>query len=368
MRVLMSTPYDLAVPGGVNQQALGLRDALEARGITAKLVGPASVPVDFRDGRVESLGPVSAVARNGAISRVALNPGVITRCRRIMRDFKPTVIHVHEPVVPLVGPALLALVPNGVRRVGTFHTYSERSWGYLGTWPWCRWLWSQLEARVAVSESAREFATRYHRADFSIVPNGVTPPSEVPTRNFQSGRLRLLFVGRMNESRKGFACLVAALRCLSEEELGQLEVVVVGRGSEKWRAVTGELPISYEGQLSDADRERAMARVDALVLPSLGGESFGVVGLEAMIRGLPVIASRLPAYADWMRDAALYFAPNHAQGLANIIRWMTNDPALLAKFSQRAVIRAQAYAWPKLAEDWISIYRGAGPSSGAKLA
>lgn len=368
MRVLMSTPYDLAVPGGVNEQALGLLDALHLRGISARLIGPASESIDTRNGRIEVLGRVSTLGRNGAVSRVTFDFKVLGQIRRILREFEPTIIHVQEPVVPLIGPALLALAPKGVRRVGTFHTYSEQSFGYLWAWPWCRWLWSRLDQRIAVSGAAREFATRYHSGTFGIVPNGVVEPPHNLARSFKRGRLRLLFVGRMDEPRKGFGVVLSALRCLSPDDLKLVELTAVGRGSEPWKIQTNGLPVVFRGELDDAGREQALAQADALVLPSIRGESFGVVGLEAMIRGLPVIAARLPAYADWMRDAAMYFSPNHEQELADVICQLVHAPELLVRLSTRGEKLSQSYRWEKLIERWLAVYGDSEGSKEAKLA
>ena len=144
LRVLLATPYDLTVPGGVNSQSFGLLDALTARGVEARLVGPSSAETPGQDPRVLAVGRPSNLPFNGATSRVASDPRMLARLRRLVQGFAPDVIHVQEPVSRLPCAALLWLAPPHVFRVGTFHTFSETGRGYLWAWPWVRMVWSRL--------------------------------------------------------------------------------------------------------------------------------------------------------------------------------------------------------------------------------
>ncbi len=348
MRVLLTTPYDLAVPGGVNRHALDLMEALTARGDEVRLAGPASAPVGTDDPRIVRLGRVWSGNFNGARSHVTLDWRVAGAVRRLVSDFAPEVVHVQEPFVPLLN-ALVLRQAGAARRVGTFHTYAERNRGYLWAWPWCRWIDGKLDARVAVSEAAREYAGRYHRMTLRVLPNGVRlPAAEATRRPGPPGRpARVVFVGRANEPRKGFAVLAAAMARLEAETPGAFGLATAGRGTPR-------------GEVSDAERADLLATADVAAVPSLRGESFGLVALEALAHGVPVVASRIRGYEEWLENepAAELVPPGDAAALAAALRRAVAEPAAHAVRCAAARTRAEAYAWPGLAERLVrEVYR-----------
>ncbi len=359
LRVLLATPYDLNVPGGVNRHVLGLLDALTARGVDARLVGPASADVLGHDPRVTVVGRVSTIPFNGAASRVPVDPRLLLPLRRLVRDFAPDVVHVQEPVSPLPSAALLWLAPRNALRVGTFHTYSETSRGYLWAWPWAQAVWSRLHARVAVSEPAREFATRYHRAAFEIIPNAIAlPASPAPLRE-TAGPVSVLFLGRLDEPRKGFGVLVRALRRIEAEAPGLLTVTAIGRGAEGWRGETSGLPVSFGGEVTEPGLARVFEAADLVAVPSMGGESFGLVPLEAMAYRRPVVASGIFGYAWWMEGAARLVPPGDDAALAAALRELAGSPAQRADLSARGAEVARRYSWDVVVERWLALYQSA---------
>jgi phosphatidyl-myo-inositol alpha-mannosyltransferase len=344
MRVLLTTPYDLAVAGGVNRHALDLLDALTARGLDARLVGPASAPVHADDPRITRFGRVSVRGLNGARSRVTLDLGIGPAMRRLIREFQPDVIHLQEPFLPTLNTFAL-LQAGRSRRVGTFHTFSETSRGYLWAWPWCRWINRRLDARIAVSPAARDFATRYHPAAFQVIPNGVRlPPIHAgrPPRRLGSP-VRILFVGRADEPRKGFAVLRAAFSRLEAEQPGAFLLDAVG-------------PATARGEVSAAELSAAYAAADVCVVPSLGGESFGLVALEALAHGVPVIATRIRGYAEWLggSEAAELVPPGDAPALAAAIRALGANPERHARAARAASAHAARYDWIVLAGEIVT--------------
>jgi len=348
MRVLLTTPYDLAVPGGVNRHALDLLETLAARGIDARLVGPASAAVDTRGGCVIRMGGVSVGSLNGARSRVTLDLGIGGAMKRLMAEFRPDVVHVQEPFLPTLNT--FALVHAGkARRVGTFHTYSETSRGYLWAWPWCRWVNARLDARVAVSESAREFATAYHPAEFAVIPNGVRLPAEEAVRGVRAvgNPVRVLFVGRADEPRKGFGILREAMRILEEVSPGTFTLDAVG-------------PATVRGEVSAAELSVAYAAADVCAVPSVGGESFGLVALEALAHGTPVVASRIRGYADWLGGAGAgrLVCAGDAEALAGALRGLTADAVEYAACARRAREVAARFDWNRGVERLLAIYAG----------
>lgn len=357
LRVLLATPYDLNVPGGVNRQSFGLLDALTARGVEARLVGPSSAQAPGGDSRVLVMGRASNLPFNGATSRVASDPRMLSRLRRLVREFAPDVVHVQEPVSPLPCAALLWLAPPRAFRVGTFHTFSETGRGYLWAWPWVRMVWSRLDKRVAVSEPAREFATRFHRAEFEIIPNAIALPLSPQPPQITTGPPRVLFVGRLDEPRKGFGLLLRAIRRVETEAPGTLSVTAIGRGAGQWRQEAAGLPITFEGELINEGLARAFAAADIVAVPSIGGESFGLVPLEAMAHHRPVVASGIAGYAAWMEGSARLVPPGDEAALAAALRELAASPALRADLSTRGARLAQQYSWDTVVERWLALYR-----------
>ncbi|MEY2878420.1 MAG: hypothetical protein RLZZ15_800 [Verrucomicrobiota bacterium] len=346
MRVLLTTPYDLAVPGGVNHQALLLLDALAARGHAVRLVGPASAEVFRDDPRIVRLGRVAVWPLNGARSRVTLDLRIGAAMRRLIGEFRPDVVHAQEPFLPTLNT--LALIHAGAaRRVGTFHTFSETSRGYLWAWPWCRWINRQLDARIAVSAAARDFATQYHPAPMTVVPNGVRLPHAGARRAARPpGRpVHVLFVGRGDEPRKGLGVLRAAMRRLEQEAPGEFVLRELGAGT-------------MGGATSAAARDAAYAVADVCVVPSLGGESFGLVSLEALAHGVPLVATRIRGHAEWLTDAGVgaLVPPGDAAALAAAVRALVADPAAHAACATRALALAARYDIAEIAARLETLY------------
>jgi phosphatidylinositol alpha-mannosyltransferase len=356
LRVLLATPYDLNVPGGVNSQSFGLLDALTGRGVDARLVGPSSGESGGTDPRVLVAGRVSHLPFNGAMSRVASDPRILFTLRRLVREFDPDVVHVQEPVSPLPCAALLWLAARRALRVGTFHTYSETGRGYLWTWPYVQAVWSKLDVRVAVSEAAREFATRFHRAAFEIIPNAIGLPESASPPPERTGPLRVLFVGRLDEPRKGFGVFLQALRIVETAAPGRLTATVIGRGVEQWRAEATGLSVRFEGEVVDEGLAQAYAEADIVAVPSTGGESFGLVPLEAMAHHRPVIASGIAGYAAWMEGAARLVPPSDEAALAEAMKALAASPALRANLSARGAQLARQHSWDAVVDRWLALY------------
>ena len=348
MRVLLTTPYDLAVPGGVNRHARDLLATLCERGIEARLVGPASAPLDSPDPRITVLGRIWVGDFNGARSRVTLDTGIFWKLRRLMRAFLPDVVHVQEPYAPALNTFAL-LLAGRARRVGTFHTFGERGRGYLWTWPWCRWMNSLLDVRVAVSASARDYATRYHPAAFHVVPNGVRlpDPDQMRPPRPPGNPSRVLFVGRADEPRKGFAVLQEAMRRLDARARGRFALEAIG-------------PATLRGAVSDAALSAAWPLADVCVVPSLSNESFGLVALEALAHGIPVVASGIRGYSDWLAGTGVgeLVPPGDADALAQAVYSLTVYPERYLTCVARTRPLAERYGWNAIATQLIELYRG----------
>lgn len=356
LRVLLATPYDMAVPGGVNTQVFGLYRALLRRGVDVRLVGPSSSEAAEPDPRITALGHPLALPFNGATSRVTADVRVLPALRRLAHAFDPDVVHVQEPVAPIPCAALLWLAPARALRVGTFHTYSETSRGYLLAWPWARMVWSRLHVRVAVSEAARAYAAEFHPLPFEIIPNAIELPEAVPTPPPGSGPCRVLFVGRLDEARKGFGPLLGAVRAVEAEAPGTLSLLAIGRGAHLWREAAAGVPVTFAGEVVEGDLWQAIGDAEIVAVPSLGGESFGLVPLEAMAYHRPVIASQIEGYAGWMGDAARMVPPGDEAALARALKDLATDPARRAELTARGARLARQFSWEVAVDRWIALY------------
>lgn len=360
MRIGIVTPYDLSHDGGVNRHARSLARALGELGHEAAVVGPSSGAVP--DG-CHGLPGVVPVRANGSVARIGLLvPPRATRAFLAAHGFD--VVHVHEPIVP--GPGRHALRFAGVPVVATFHANAERE---LGLQRMLRRAVSGALARlafgIAVSRQAKRFSRTIYRGRTAVIPNGVDlgrftralAATRAPAR--PEAPARVLFVGRYGERRKGFESLVDAVSLLRSEGRA-VEVDVVGDGPrERWEARGTRLGFRFHGRLSDAELAARYRAADVFCSPALGGESFGMVLVEAMAAGCPVVASDIPGYAEAARGAAL-LAPAGDPGQLAVALWRAaRDPDLRARLTARGRTRADALCWSRVAERVLHIYRAA---------
>jgi len=362
LRVCIVTPYDLSHDGGVNRHVLGLAGALRALGHEACVLGPASGGAP--EG-CEIVGRAVPVPANGSVARIGLlAPPAATRERLARGAFD--VVHVHEPLVP--GPGRHALRHARVPVVATFHANDDRELPLFralraaAAGPLAR-----VDFGIAVSRPAKAFSRAIYRGRTAVVPSGVDLASFASEASppARAGPLGVLFVGRFGEARKGFPLLldaVARLRAAGREVA--VDVVGAGRADRPLRA--RRLGIRFHGRVCDAELAARYRAADVFCAPSLGRESFGMVLVEAMAAGCPVVASALPGYAEATRGAALLVPPGDAAALAAAL-WQAGrgDHALRAALVRRGRERAAALSWSRIAVQVLQVYRRAGAEAGA---
>jgi phosphatidylinositol alpha-mannosyltransferase len=335
MRVALVCPYSWSVPGGVQTHVAGLRDALGRRGIEAEILAPADGPA----GAIRPLGRTIGFRWEGTVTRVALSPATVARTARALRGFD--VVHVHEPMLPAAG--LTAVWAARAPVVGTFHMVGRRPFWYRVWQPVVQPTARRLAARIAVSAAARDFAARVLPGVYDLIPNGIDAAA------FAAGArdgTRILFVGRP-EPRKGLPVLLEALRRLPP----QVTLELVGSGGDHGPRVHAH------GRVGDASRRQLLARADVLCAPSLGGESFGVVLLEAMASGLPVVASDIPGYrAVLPPECGRLVPPGDAGALAGALGELLADDALRARLGGAGRREAARYDWDAVVRDVIAVY------------
>jgi phosphatidylinositol alpha-mannosyltransferase len=375
VRIALVSPYSWSYQGGVNRHVEALAEEFLGRGHHVRVLAPFDPP-----GRVSRvlhraapevreipdylipLGRTAGFPSNGSISNLAPFPaGGVVAPRRELRRGDFDVVHIHEPVVPLVGwnAALGAEVPA----VGTFHAYStnavpNRIAGAFGA----RRVFNRLSARIAVSEAAAWTGRRWFGGNYEVIPNGVdvaAPPSGPKPAGEE---LRVLFVGRPEE-RKGLPILLAAFGALVEHVPSRLTVIGAEREDVLRYLADPEVmkSIDIRGRVSGAALQSALHEADVLCAPSLSGESFGMVLTEAFAAGTPAIASAIAGYSDVVSDGVdgVLVPPGDAQRLAEELQRAHHEPERLAAMGRAARQSAERYAWPRVADRVTAVYERA---------
>ena len=353
MRVALVCPYSLSVPGGVQGQVLGLARALRELGHDARVLGPSDGPPP--EPGVISVGVSTRFSSNGSEAPIAPGKTVARRTLDALRAFGPDVVHLHEPLVP--GPTVAALLSCEEPIVGTFHAAAGRLPLYSYLRKPLRAGIGRITFRTAVSEEARRLVQESLGGSYWVIPNGVEVSRFAKADPWPTQRPTILFVGR-HEPRKGLGVLLDAFAGLERD--ATLWVVGEGPETEELKA-RGVANVEWIGRVSDSELARRLRGASLFCAPSLRGESFGIVLLEAMAAGIPVVASDITGYADVARAEreAILVPPGDAPALTAALRRVLDDPALCADLVAEGELRANEYSMEHLAERFIPVYESA---------
>ncbi len=320
-----------------------------------------------------SLGRTFGVRANGAVSNMALTPRAVLALREELRAGSYDVVHIHEPVVPVVCWDALCSTRE-IPLVGTFHTYSDNALtnGFAAIGLGGRRRMNRLRVRIAVSDAAAWTARRFYGGRYRIVPNGVHVPTGGPVRGARSVEhaagshdacerrpLRILFLGQAVE-RKGLPVLLRAFEALRDQLPATL--TLAGAGAEEVaHMMLDDRGVEALGKVSEERKLAELARADVLCAPSLGGESFGMVLTEAFAAATPVIASDIPGYRDVVRDGVdgLLIPAGDALALAEALRGLALDERRRTDMASAAAERAERFAWPHVAAEVLDCYEQA---------
>ncbi len=351
MRVGIVCPYSLTLPGGVQGQVLALGRLLRERGVDATVLGPCDGAPP--DPAVIPLGVSLPTAANGSIAPVAPDLPAQLRTVAVLRDQDFDLLHLHEPVAP--GPTMTTLRLKIAPMVGTFHA-AGRSAAYRWFRPVTRWLGRQLSYRVAVSEQARDLATAALGGEYEVLFNGVELRPFLETEPWPTEGPTVFFLGR-HEPRKGLAVLLEAMAELPRE----VRLWIGGDGPETDRMRSehaGDPRLEWLGRISAEEKVARLLAADVFCAPSLGGESFGIILLEAMAAGTPVVASNLGGYARVARSGrdALLVPPGDAGPLAAALGEVLRDRTLASRLVESGRTRADSFSMARLAARYQEIY------------
>ena len=367
MRVALACPYAWEDAGGVQVHVRELAERLLERGHDVIVVTPSRAPTS--DPHVVRVGSPIDIPYNASNAPIDPRPWSRRRVRDVLAAFGPDVVHAHQPTAPSTG--MWATLEARAPVVGTFHSGAARARLYDLTAPLLRRIARRVAVRIAVSRRAEAFERARIGGTYEIVPNGVdtvrfasADPADLPEGT------RVLFVGRL-DARKGFRVAVRAFATLAATR-PDLRLVAVGEGPE--RDAVGTLPpelrarVAMLGAVPNSELPPIERACDLYLGPSTGGESFGVVLIEAMAAGLPVVASDTPGYDEVVRDGVdgLLVPPSDPGALAVSAGRVLDDPALAARRAAAGGDRAAGFDWSVVVERIETLYRRAlqaGPPS-----
>ena len=360
LRIGLLCPYSLTTPGGVQGQVMGLARALRKMGHEVRVLGPCDgAPPDTF---VTPIGESLPTVANGSIAPLAPDPSAALRTIRVLRDEQFDVLHIHEPLTP--GASITALVMRTAPIVATFHAAGESlSYKYLSA-P-LKGFASAIDHRVAVSKDAVLLAQRYIGGDYQILPNGVeldrfiasSQNTSITHGDSSLIRRSIFFCGR-HEPRKGLEVLLQAHATLPDN----VDLWIASEGPETERLKrewAGDSRIMWLGRISDAEKAKRLSQADVFCAPSLGGESFGVVLIEAMAAATPIVASALDGYMNVATHEvdALLVEPNDPAALEAALRRILLDQELAHRLVHRGQERATGFSMVQLASTYVDIYR-----------
>jgi phosphatidylinositol alpha-mannosyltransferase len=356
-------PYSFDVPGGVQFHVRDLAEHLLSLGHEVSVLAPADEDTPVPSYLVSS-GRAVPVPYNGSVARLSFGPVARRRVHRWLEQGGFDVLHLHEPVTPSV--AMLAMWAATGPVVATFHSSNLRYRVLQAAYPVLRPSLEKISARIAVSEDARRTVTTHIGGDAVVIPNGVfvdafAQASRDPRWTGTAERPTVAFVGRLDEPRKGLEVLSEAIPRVLRTCPGA-RFVIAGSGDAQAAAQrldpAARAACEFLGTVSDSDKAALLRSVDVYVAPHTGGESFGIVLVEAMSAGAPVLASDLDAFRRVLDDGRLgvLFPTGDAGALSCALLDLLADPAARAARSRRASEAVRRYDWSVVAEEVLAVY------------
>ena len=362
LKVGIVSPYGYPHPGGVNEHVRFTYEAMRRLGHDVWIITSKYGKQRESEGHIIRLGTGYAFPANGSMGRVTLSWRFKRRARELLAEHRFDVLHFHEPLVPFLSPTMLD--QSDTVNVATFHAFGGFSPSYWVGRRFAGRLAGKLHGRIAVSGAARHFISRYFPGDYRIIPNGVDLDrfaDAEPFDHLRDGTLNILFVGRFEE-RKGFIHLLKAYHRLRKRHVdARLLVIGTGPKAREYRRYIGLRQIrdvEFLGRVADDDKARYFASADVFCSPATGQESFGVVLLEAMATGVPIVASDIHGYKSVVQRGVqgLLVEPRNHRALAAALYTLAVDPELRHRMGEAGRQRAPDYSWDRVTERIVAYY------------
>ena len=368
MRIAQVSPYDFAHPGGVQRHIASLSRELQNRRHEVTILAPCTrdePAVDVGNVELRTFGRCVPVPTAGSIARISVSVWHEWRLKSTLENEQFDIVHIHEPLMPMFALTASRFSPSTT--IGTFHAYNEgRGRGYM--------LWKKvlnrgairLNGRIAVSEPAKQFANRYFKGDYTVIPNGLdvdrfSTPVQKPSV-LKDDAINMLFVGRVNEPRKGLRYALGAYSLL-KWEYPNLRLIVAGGGipdRESYR-IMGERSLDdvvFVGPVSDGELPGYYQNADIFLAPNTGQESFGFIIIEAMASSTPIVASDISGFASVMTNEkeGLMVPPKDEAAMSRAIKQLIENPGLRAQLSIGGRITVDQYRWDRVVDSVLSYY------------
>jgi len=367
MKIALVSPYDFAHPGGVTNHISALERHFTRMGHEVKVIAPASRAVPTFGDRFIPIGKPRPIPSSGSIVRITISLRLAPTIKAVLDEEKFDIVHLHEPFMPMLCSAVLRFSdgPN----IGTFHACDGRP-GYQIGWPIGRLLLNRrrhkLDGKIAVSKPAMEFASKYVPGYYNIIPNGIDiehfSPDISPIEEFCDGKQNIVFVGRL-EHRKGLKYLIKAYQQV-KREIPSSRLIVVGPGTrlrkryEKWIRRHGLEDVVFVGYAPSEELPRYYKTADVFCAPATSGESFGIVLLEAMAVGKPIVATNIDGYASVVThgEEGWLVPPKDSKELAQALISVLSDGKLRQQMEATGRLKAEEYSWEHVAQRVFDYY------------
>jgi phosphatidyl-myo-inositol alpha-mannosyltransferase len=354
MKIGLVCPYIYPDNGGVAQHVRYLYENLRLRGHDVRILTASHGPQRASEGDIIRLGVGFSVPINASVGTLTFSPRYLSQIGRMLEREQFDLLHFHEPFVPFL--SLFLLRESNSVNIATFHAYAGFSPSYEFGSRALQGYAARLHGRIAVSAAARHFIDRFFPGDYKVIPNGVDVPrfaNAVPIARWQDGTPNVLFVGR-HEPRKGLLDLLKAHRILRKTGSRQ-RLLVVGSGPQerearRYVATRGLQGVEFLGRVSDTEKAQLFRTADVYASPATGGESFGIVLLEAMAAGTPIVCSDIHGYKGVVRRGreGLLVPPRSPRLLAVAIDRVLSDPDMRQRMGAAGRARAEEFSWPRV--------------------
>lgn len=368
MKIALVTPYDYPYPGGVSEHIRHLDGEFRALGHETRIIASSSSPqATLAPNVIKVDGKVTPLRFNGSTARISLSPIINEQVEEILAREKFDVVHVHEPEVPLL--SLIALMHSQTVTVGTFHAFMETDGLATYAYPLLMLpILERLDGRIFVSKPLQDKVATYFPGETRVIPNGIdyafyASPDFQPIPEFDDRHPNILFVGRMDE-RKGFRHLLRAYPYI-KQRFPEARLFVVGAYQpeeiapfERYARRYGLEDIHFIGRVSKDDLPRYYRTATIFCAPSTGSESFGIILLEAMAAGVPVVASDIAGYRSVLTagEEGLLVKPGDEMAIAQGITSLLNSPGQRSSMAANGRHTAQQYDWKVVAPQILDYY------------
>jgi len=367
MKIALVSPYDFSYPGGVNTHITALYDNFTALGHEVKIIAPASKNVNEFGEDFIRIGRPFPIPASASIIRIPISLHLAPAIKKVMAEEKFDIVHLHEPFMPMLCSATLRF--SNTVNVGTFHAAQGKP-GYKFGRPVTTWKLlhrsRKLHGHIAVSRPAADYVSQFVPAEYEIIPNGVDinhfRPDVPPVEKYCDGKLNIVFMGRL-EYRKGLNYLLKAFLEIKRLK-PDTRLIVCGGGTrlrkryEQWVKDVRLEDVVFTGPLNFTEQPSYYRTADIFCAPNTSHESFGLILVEAMATGRPVVASNIEGFAAVVTNGeeGLLVPPMRVRPLADALLKLLNDKQLRLKMGQKGLVTAQKYAWEGIASRVLTYY------------